>query len=835
MSGVCALVLTVLILSLYPVSARAGTDAFTGGRAALEDNLYELAQKQLEQCLSDPTPLSPTEFREAGALLARALHAQGKYEDILNDLGPDLRFVKKSTDTDAFVFWRAMALFELGRYDESLAETAAFSTRYADSEYRPRVIRLNAWCRLKKGDTEGALAGLADFDRRYGDHVEAADNLAEWGALLVSLNRRAEARDVLTRLVTRPLTQAAVQEGYLRLGDLLMETGDWSRASNVLVALADQPEAAPDLRATAWYRLADIQEAQSNLVAAATNLQWGIKQAASGEIKRRGTLSLGLVRLSQGQVEEALPLLREAIAAAPTDPQAERAQLRLAQYFLGQGLHQEAVEEFQRYVETFTNSLGRATAYEGKGWSLTALARYAEAATAFAKAGSLYTDPGRQADCLLKEGDAHFANAQYKLAATNYEALLQQYPASANVPNALIQLAESLIRSGDVEAAEKRFQELSARFPESAFSEEAMLRSAELKATKRQWPEAIDGFNQVMERYPKGAFRAQALFGRGLIHYQVLRFAEALKDFERVMTDFPQSDVIEEAFYRRAMSLYWVGRDGEALATCRAFLNGYPQSRWAAPALFWIGTYHFNHGEFEAAEKVFLQYVAQYPRQEGADVALLRAGLAAARRNEFVSSVEILARLVKEYPESRKLADARFAQADAMSQLAKYSAAILIFDEIILKYPDSPLVPAAWGRKGDCQFTLGSDDPRRYEESMASYRVVANSATAPLDQVMQAEYKIGRSLEKLGRTDEAFEQYYVAVMLRFLEDRQKGVRHNEGAKVWFARAAFGAATIAEARKDREQAVRILERVVEAGVPAGAEAAERIRQLRPESK
>jgi len=179
------------------------------------------------------------------------------------------------------------------------------------------------------------------------------------------------------------------------------------------------------------------------------------------------------------------------------------------------------------------------------------------------------------------------------------------------------------------------------------------------------------------------------------------------------------------------------------------------------------------------------------------------------------------------------MARARFTQADARAKLAGFSEAILIFDEIINKYPDSDLVELAWGRKGDCQFTLGAEDPKRYEESIESYRVVANSSSASLDLVMQALYMVGRCWEKMGQTDKAFEQYYFKVIVRYLEDREKGVWHNEAAKVWFTRAAINAADIMEAKKDWRTVVNILERVVNAGVPASDEACERITKIRSE--
>jgi hypothetical protein len=97
----------------------------------------------------------------------------------------------------------------------------------------------------------------------------------------------------------------------------------------------------------------------------------------------------------------------------------------------------------------------------------------------------------------------------------------------------------------------------------------------------------------------------------------------------------------------------------------------------------------------------------------------------------------------------------------------------------------------------------------------------------------QAEYKIGRCLEKMARTDEALEHYYTRVVVRFLEDPAGRLSPDSPAAVWFTRAAFAVADILEAQDNRRRAVRVLQRVVDAGVPAAADAQARIDKIRAE--
>jgi len=305
---------------------------------------------------------------------------------------------------------------------------------------------------------------------------------------------------------------------------------------------------------------------------------------------------------------------------------------------------------------------------------------------------------------------------------------------------------------------------------------------------------------------------------------------DALADFERLVKESPGSEDAEYAFFMRAMCLYRLGRDAQALEICKEFISRYKDSLLAPVVRFWIGRFAYNSGDFESAEVEFLAFIEEYPLHELADAAVFRAGVTALKRKEYLHAIEMFGVLVKDFPKSPYLAEARFSQADAMSHLGKFSGAILVFDEVINNFPKSGLVAMAWGRKGDCQFTLGAGDAERYKEAIRSYRVVTQSPQVRWDMVLQAEYKIALSLEKLDRIEDALDHYYSKVMVPFLLEREKGSVVSESAKVWFTRGALAAADIVTNKNDWRQLVRILNRIVEADVAVSADAKKRIKGI-----
>lgn len=821
-----------LALTAASVLAEEAVTSLGAAKAAVEDGFYDLAQKQLESFIRLKGRSSP-EGLEAVILLSRTLWGQGQYEAMLSLIGEDAG-KRKGAEAGALVYWHAVAQYELGRWDKALSELEGFAARYPQDPHRLKVARLASWCQLKGGHPDLALKAFADFDRQYGGSPDGLANLLDWGQALLAHGDMSGARQILEKLVIRDPEASEVQEGKLWLAQVLIGEGNWETAWNQLNLLANDNGFRVDRRARAWLALSEVNAAQTNFEAAVTSAAAGVDLAPTQLIKNRGRALQGRWLIRMGKLSEGAALLRGVIAAAPTDPLSGELQLELAGAYLAQNLNDKAVDEYQYYLETFTNPEGKIRALKGRGLALWALKRYAETATAFEKAAALVKDPSEREQYLIKAADALFANGQFKLSGEAYMRILSQFPGTARTPQTLFQLAESLGRQGEWSQAEDRFRTLTRRYSDSPLAERALMRLAEMKEERgaSYMREALAAYGEVMDVFPGGALYAEALYRHGLVFYQLLQFADALKDFSRVVDEFPGSRVAAQAFFMRGRSLYMMGQEEEALAVGRKFIDRYPDTEWTPSVVFWMGEYAFNHGAYGDAEKQFLALADRYPKDVLADQSLLWAGRAAMKQREYLRATEVFARLAETYPDSPRMAEVRFLQGDVLSELGEFSRAIVVFDELIAKFAGNPLVGAAWGRKGDCQFTLGASDPKRYNEAMQSYRAVVKSPGVAFDLELQAEYKIGRCFDKLGRKAEAFEQYYTCVVARYLD--HSGVsREMSAAAVWFTKAAFAAADILETEKNWRRAVRVLERVLGARVPAARDAQERIDRIRSE--
>jgi len=797
------------------------------GRAALQDGLFDVAEKELQAYMRYAS--DKAEKARGTYLLARTKFWQGRFNEAAALLRKRAGWAKGTPLESDYLMLSLLVRYEQGKYDETVKLAQEFRLRFPMDETAAEAARIEAKSYLKEKQYDEAIKVLSTFAEDYPASVAVPDSLLDWAGALLTINQQEAARDVLKKLVASYPGSKAATVGRLWLGKLYTDREEWGKAQETLTVLAQQKNVRIDRRASAWFALARVYEAQTNLAEAVQALEELTQVAPDPVLRSEGDVLRGQLLVRMGKVDDGIVLVHQAVRAFPSEQQAGAAQLALAQTLLDLDLFAKADEEYQYYLDAFSDREGRARALLGKAWSLWGLEHYAESASLFDKAYTLFTDPDRKAEARFKAGDSYFAARQYQLASDRYRRVVSEFPKNPLALQARFQIAECLARLDDHEGAEKEFRALSAAATNTPLAAESLLRVAQLKEDEGRWEEAVEIYDEVAEACGSGVICARALHGGGLIRYRLGLFQEALSSFEQIINEYPKSEFAEQSLYMRGWCLYLLGHADEALALCREFIQRYPDSPWAADVLFWLGEYYFNHGEFDRAEAQFLALTEKYPEGALADDALFWAGRAASEQKEYLRAIDYFSKLSKSYPDSPKVAEARFAQGDALSALGKFPTAILAFEDILANYPDSYLVNLAWGRKGDCQFTLSKDNPSLYQDALASYYTVLESPGADRDLKWQAEYKMGRCREKMGQPTEAFD-HYMNVVYGYLSDAEKGT---PGDPLWFTRAAFNAAAIKEAEEKWREAVNIYKRVADVNVPAAPDARARIQKIRTE--
>jgi len=792
-------------------------------KASIDDGFFSLAEQQARGVLrAEPDEASK---REAVLLLAHALWGQKRYSEMLD-------LLEGRTGEPGYVYWRARAHFELKQYDAALQGLAEGGEEMAGSRYAPAALRLMGHTEQFRGWLDAAEATFLRFAEEFPDHRDRIENLFDLAEIYVGREKMPEAIATYEVLSEEQDAHAA-QRAQLKLAHLLHTYGAGENldvARGLLSGLATNANTRLAYRIDAFIDLAVLEEKAGNPAAVMLSMHHAI--ALSPDALQRVPLKLSLARmlLRAGDTVTALKLLEECRAEVPNETLAAELQLEKAGTLLQAQRYGKADEAYQVYLDVADDPDGLARAWFGKGLALWKLNRFAESAAALDKAIKGLGSPDEKADALFKTGDAYYRAGNHADAEKRYRAFVADFPNHVNMPNALYQQGLALAKIDRRTEALAAFQTLEASHADSPFAEKAALRSADVMRAGGQWEAALDKYAQIGQTYTNGS-AAVSLHQRGLVLYQNLRrYAEAQQAFETVIAKYPESEHASQATYMRGFCLYYQGQTKEAVETCEAFIDQYPDSEWIPEVVFWLAEQYYNQSDYEKAEPLFMRIAADFKGNKLAPRALYRAGRAAAAQDNYVAAIERYSAVAKEYPDSDVLPQTRFAQGDALSELGEFARAILAFEEIIKNYPESHLASTAWGRKGDCQFSLAVEDPARYAEAMNSYQAILDRTSAPLALRLQAEYKVGRCLEKTDVPDQAFSRY-MNVVYTFINEK---VEHSPYSVMWFTRAAFGAATLKEKEKVWPEAVSVYARVIEADVPAQNEAANRIAKIKKDN-
>ena len=166
-------------------------------------------------------------------------------------------------------------------------------------------------------------------------------------------------------------------------------------------------------------------------------------------------------------------------------------------------------------------------------------------------------------------------------------------------------------------------------------------------------------------------------------------------------------------------------------------------------------------------------------------------------------------------------------------ELARFNEAVLVLSRAQrLDAPQKTLRRAAV-LKADCLFAMGADDDRRYLQALDAYRALLRDESLTPSQRLAVAFKVGRTLEKLRRFEEAADQYYAQVVMAYYDGVNANTWFDGDACAFFTRAVFILADYYEARGEVRPAIRVLEYLT--GVPAAREARKRIQRLEAKKK
>lgn len=419
-----------------------------------------------------------------------------------------------------------------------------------------------------------------------------------------------------------------------------------------------------------------------------------------------------------------------------------------------------------------------------------------------------------------------------------YDELAESWPNAAK--DAAIQEGRgwACLKAGRTNDAYAAFLRAEAVATNDAVRATAAVKVGDVLSLQGRDSEAMAKYREVVAKYPKtpaaeavaAVIRVRELEESGRRDYAAFRFVDAQAAFARVAAeDATRKPAMD---YFEVLCLYGQGRDDEAEAKARQLAGECPDAAIRAEAMLWLAKLAYNRGQWKSAQTLFLAYAGAQPKSAKAAEALVWAARAAFAENDFTRTIATVARMLSTYPDSPVLVAGLLVQGEALIELSRFDEAVLVLDRTGSSPGVSPeLRIRAQLLRADALFAMGADNPVRYQEALDLYRTVRRGEDLSPSLKLSLAFKIGRTLEKLRRLDEATDQYYTQVVLAYREGRTSGIRYDDEARAAFSRAAFRLSDEFEGRGETYQAVRILELIVASDVPAATEAARRLERMR----
>ncbi len=356
-----------------------------------------------------------------------------------------------------------------------------------------------------------------------------------------------------------------------------LHNGDYVTAVSYFEAVLVQPDAAPELRASATY-------------------------------------GLGEAALREGLYAQAADALSRFIVQFPNDPRLAYATFLRGDAYLGLGEWQLAINDFQTYLSLRPGLIDSyvyeriGDAYLALGQPAESLAAYAKAAEATRELSSLVALRERVAAGYLNAGQPQQAIAQYD--AILAEARNAPYRASIEFQAAQVQLAH-----GDVAGGHTRLQRIVRDYPETWPAYQALgillkaglqidnYRQAVIYFANQDYAAAIQALNNHSSE--NGYLSADALLMLGRAYREMGNTQAALTTFQTVIDTYPTDPAFGVAWLEQGRTLFLAGDVAGAIQKYSTFATQHPDTPQAAEALWRAGYLYSTQGNTDAALGTF--------------------------------------------------------------------------------------------------------------------------------------------------------------------------------------------------------------------------------------
>lgn len=493
---------------------------------------------------------------------------------------------------------------------------------------------------------------------------------------------------------------------------------------------------------------------------------------------------------------------RQLVTKFPQHTRAPRANLRIGWCIYQAKKYDAAVAHLGGALAAVKDPQQRAEAQLLIGRSHNEMNRDKEAIAAYDEAIKSLPDWDRGDEVLLAAAQSYIALDDAVGATARLELLVTKFPESQYRGQSLYQLGEQAQEQKKFDPAIARYSEVLQNYPQSEFSAPAQYGIGAVYFAKGEFDKAADPLNKLLAGKADEDTTRRGRFLRGLVFQRLKQFDNAIKDLQYYLANKPQGDMASDAQYALAIcqiglkqydpakqtlaSLLTAKPDyqhaekiyyelgyahlneqqpdlAKAADSFRELLKARPKSPLAAEAWFHIGHYHEETSKAAADEK-------KKEIQVAAAAEAFKSGIAAAGdkpireklqykmgdmlylQKKYAEASATLLDQIAKFPNGELTGPGRFLGAECLFQQAQFEKALPLFEQVANEKVKDCHGQALY-RAGMCGKNLD-----RWDVSYKHFDALTKQF-AQFEQIHEARFGLGYSLQNLNRQDEAIQIY----------------------------------------------------------------------------
>jgi TolA-binding protein len=430
-------------------------------------------------------------------------------------------------------------------------------------------------------------------------------------------------------------------------------------------------------------------------------------------------------------------------------------------------------------------------------------------------------------DWLIAE--ANYRSGRLESAAPIFEQIAQHAPALSS--EALFNAALCWLRLNRPEQFSADYRQISNDPAKQAVQGDLLLAEGAAQAAQGKAEAAAGSFQSFIRSFPNHPRVSDAWVALAELafHARPPEIEAARSDLAKARQATPTPAAIERADYLKIWLEDATPSPDEArvLVAANYFLQQHPDSPFTADVRMKLAEAYFRRQDFANAQTQFELLAQQKPDLPVTEKALFfaaRAATSSMGAESLDHALALLDQVVKLNGDLKWAA--RNEEAAIERRLGKNREALTLYDEVLKNEAKPPERREALCGKGDILYEMGAADPQNYRQAIELFQRLATEPGVPAHWRNQAEFKKGKSLEKLNDRPNALTTYYAVI--------EEGARPDQQHEFfWFYKAGFSAAHLLEEASDWKSAVAVYRKLAAVGGTRSEEAKTRLTQLRLE--